>query len=254
MPSQTASHLGPALADPGTDKRLEILRLVGECGSISEAARRAGVSYKAGWQAVDTLSNLAGARLVERAVGGAGGGGAHLTPAGEQLLRMATRLAQARQQVIASLAGGEALAAGALPALALRTSLRNQLPCTVLALRPGQGMAVVRLDLGGGQTLDSRVTRESVQLLGLRRGASVLALFKATAVRITATADPAPGVNLLPGTVVRAGRATAAAELALQLPGGSRVVGFAAPGHGLRSGDAACAALEPASVVIAVAS
>ena len=77
--------LAGALGQASADKRVEILRRVAALGSISQAARAAGVSYKAAWQALDTLSNLAGTPLVERAVGGAGGGGARLTPAGEQV-------------------------------------------------------------------------------------------------------------------------------------------------------------------------
>ena len=84
--------LGHALAD----KRIDILRQIGTCGSISQAARAVGVSYKAAWQAVDTLTNLAGTPLVARAVGGAGGGGAQLTEAGHQLLAAADAMAQAR--------------------------------------------------------------------------------------------------------------------------------------------------------------
>jgi molybdate transport repressor ModE-like protein len=64
------------------DKRLEILHLVALHGSISQAARVAGVSYKAAWQAIHTLTNLAGEPLVDSSVGGAGGGGARLTTAG----------------------------------------------------------------------------------------------------------------------------------------------------------------------------
>ena len=61
------------------DKRLLILQLVGEHGSISQAARTAGISYKAAWQAIHTLTNLAGEPLVDSSVGGTGGGGARLT-------------------------------------------------------------------------------------------------------------------------------------------------------------------------------
>ena len=53
-PLQYAQALGHEVAD----KRLDILRRIGEVGSISEAARGAGVSYKAAWQALETLSNL----------------------------------------------------------------------------------------------------------------------------------------------------------------------------------------------------
>ncbi|MFT4240886.1 MAG: LysR family transcriptional regulator, partial [Acidovorax sp.] len=79
-----ALSLTGALGHELTDKRIAILRQIAEGGSISQAARAVGVSYKAAWQAVDTLTNLAGAPLVARAVGGAGGGGAQLTEAGRQ--------------------------------------------------------------------------------------------------------------------------------------------------------------------------
>ena len=95
-PSQAA--LSEAFGHAPSDKRLEVLRRVGETGSISQAARDAGISYKAAWQAIDTLSNLSGQPLVERTVGGVGGGGARITPQGLQLLAMADELARARQQ------------------------------------------------------------------------------------------------------------------------------------------------------------
>ena len=50
----TAAALGHGPAD----KRLEILQLVGRHGSISQAARSAGVSYKAAWQAIDTPGSV----------------------------------------------------------------------------------------------------------------------------------------------------------------------------------------------------
>ncbi len=56
--ARSIARIDDALRHEAVDKRLQILRLVGECGSISEAARRAGVSYKAAWQAVDTLGNV----------------------------------------------------------------------------------------------------------------------------------------------------------------------------------------------------
>ena len=64
------------------DKRINILRRIHETGSISEAARLSNVSYKAAWQALETLTNLAGVPLVEKEVGGSKGGGTKLTAAG----------------------------------------------------------------------------------------------------------------------------------------------------------------------------
>lgn len=259
MPTRPhATRSTPALADAlgqaSTDKRIDILRRLGECGSISEAARQAGVSYKAAWQALETLSNLAGTPLLAKAVGGSGGGGARLTAAGEEVLRAAGRLAAARAAALHP--GSPAPNAQVQPAraaLALRTSLRNQLPCTVQALRQTGGQVRVALALPGGQVLQARITRESAQLLQLAAGLPVLALCKATAVTVAATLPVAEGRNLLAGTVLRASRAAGGGEVALQLPGLLSLVGFAGPGSGLRAGHGAVAAVDEAAVVIAMA-
>jgi molybdate transport system regulatory protein len=104
--------LADALGHPSSDKRIDILRRIGQVGSISEAARGAGVSYRAAWQALDTLSNLAGLPLLEKLVGGSGGGGARLTPAGLRLLEAADRLNQARTAVLAQIDANPGLAGG----------------------------------------------------------------------------------------------------------------------------------------------
>src|SRR5690606_13067145 len=96
-------QLEAALGHDATDKRIDVLRRIGAVGSISEAARGAGISYKAAWQAIETLGNLAGMALVEKAVGGSGGGGAQLTPAGHRVLRAFDLLAAARQAVLTQL-------------------------------------------------------------------------------------------------------------------------------------------------------
>ena len=96
-----SDSLHQALGHAISDKRLEVLRRVAETGSISQAARDAGISYKAAWQAMDTLTSLSGVALVERTVGGSGGGGARITAQGLALLALADELARARQAVLA---------------------------------------------------------------------------------------------------------------------------------------------------------
>src|SRR2546427_274590 len=130
------SDLVPALGHDLADRRIAILRHIAAGHSISQAAREAGVSYKAAWQALDVLTNLAGRALVERSVGGAGGGGARITEAGQSLLAMADALEQARAQVLQRF-GGPAGVSPAAPGLGLglRTSMRNLWPCRVGALQ-----------------------------------------------------------------------------------------------------------------------
>ncbi|MDO8717824.1 MAG: TOBE domain-containing protein [Polaromonas sp.] len=248
-------QLTNALGYEVADKRLDILRRIGEAGSISEAARGAGVSYKAAWQAIDTLSNLAGTALLERTVGGAGGGGAQLTPAGRQLLQAAQWLAHARAQVLARL---DCRPAGALAgvtrfaALGLRTSMRNQLPCTVAALRShGQAMRV-ELALADGSALFSRITRESAELLALQPGQAVLALCKATAVDVVRAGEPVQGRNRLQGHVTRCARAAAGGEASLALGSGLQLVGFVGPASGVKARSPALAYVDEAAVVVAL--
>jgi molybdate transport system regulatory protein len=243
------NHLHNALGHTASDKRLDILRRIGEVGSISQAAREAGVSYKAAWQAVDTLSNLAGSPLLEKVVGGSGGGGARLTPEGHTLLAAADRLHTARTAVVAQLDGRPALGAAAL---ALRTSMRNTLPCSVHRVQPQAGAMNVQLQLPDGQMVTARITRESAQLLGLTKGLNVLALCKATAVTVSAPADDTlhDNTNGVQGTVSRLPAAGRAGEVSLRLGADLHLVGFAAAGHGLRKGDVALAHFDWAALVI----
>lgn len=269
---KAALPLAEVLGFEASDKRIDILRRIGQVGSISEAARGAGVSYKAAWQALETLGNLAGLPLVEKVVGGSGGGGAVLSAAGQRVLQAADALAQARAQALANLdasagSGAATATASSRAASALRTSMRNQFACTVGTLRPVQGQVRVQLLLAReGEVplvMHARITRESVQLLGLRPGLPVLALCKATAVRIASqaararTAKP-EATNLWTGVVTRASRAAAGGEVSLRLSSesgssGPHIVGFAAAGHGLRAGQVAAISLEESAVVIAAA-
>lgn len=249
------------------DKRIDILRQIGACGSISQAARAVGVSYKAAWQAVDTLTNLAGTPLVARAVGGAGGGGAQLTEAGHQLLAAADAMAQARGAVL-SRWQATPHAGPALARLAVRTSMRNQLPCVVERLLVQGQIVGVQLRLGvdgvggaDGAVLASRITRESAELLDLQPGLAVQALCKATAVRVerggrlasAAAVANAPGTHRLPAKATRVVRGESGDEVSAELVGGLQMVGFAAPGSGLRAGSPVVLVVEDNAVVLALA-
>lgn len=246
-----------ALGHGPADRRLAVLREVGRAGSISQAARSVGVSYKAAWQALDTLSNLAGAPLVERAVGGAGGGGARLTPAGHELLAAAGAMDAARSQLAAQWRPGGAAGAAAL-ALTVRTSMRNQWPCTVVALQASG--PVVRVQLAGGAPAEAalcvwaRITRESSELLALRPGLAVQVLCKATAVRVLAA--PGQGAsapdNHWAGRAVRVARGELGDEVAAQLAAGVQMVGLAPPGSRLRAGSRVLLTIDESAVALAL--
>ncbi|MBC7609667.1 MAG: LysR family transcriptional regulator [Polaromonas sp.] len=263
--SASTISLSTALSYEPADKRIEILRLVGENGSISQAARDAKVSYKAAWQAIDTLTNLAGVVLVERAVGGSGGGGANITPAGEKLLAIARLLSDTRSQVFASFRTNELLLPNALPhalpvisSMSVRTSMRNQLPCRVQKLDVQGQVVRVYLQLVGSADSDllvSRITKASAELLGLKKNHEVLALCKATSVQVGALQADLPKSNLqnLPGQALRISRGAAGDEVSLLLDSGLQLVGFAPAGSGLKAKARVNAVVEESAVVIALA-
>ena len=243
-----------AFGNEVADKRLDILRRLRDAGSISEAARGAGVSYKAAWQAIEVLSNLAGAALVDKAVGGSGGGGARLTPAGEQLLDAAQLFAQARKNVFSLLEKrhGNALNLSSLAGLGLRTSMRNQLPCRIQSIETRASATWVQLELPNGALLLSKITQESAELLGLHVGMQALALCKASAVTVCAQADGLGEHNQLWGTLMGNSDAEPGTEVSARLTPGLQIVGFAGDGAVLRPGQTIVAWVDVASLVIAL--
>ena len=139
-----------------------------------------------------------------------------------------------------------------LGGLGLRTSMRNNLPCLIHSLHKIDATVRVMLDLGAGSLIASRITQESAQLLGLRPGMRVLALCKATGVKIGLKLKAQDGLNLLHGQVTRMSRSTKGGEVSVQILTGQQLVGFAAPQSGLRPGMTVCATVEEAGVVIAL--
>ena len=81
-------------------------------GSISAAARELGMDYKRAWLLLDSINRAFVTPAVERVTGGPGGGGAVLTPFGEDLLARYRRLeAAATKQAAADLKALEKKAA-----------------------------------------------------------------------------------------------------------------------------------------------
>ena len=245
----SSSSLLQALGHPLSDRRLQVLRALGECGSISQAARQVGVSYKAAWQAIDTLSNLVGVPVVQKSVGGAGGGGAKLTQAGQDLLRAAQVMAQARGAVMQQLQ-----AHVAVPSLGMQTSMRNQWPCVVDRVEVAGPLALVHVhSLHGQVPLTARITSESAQLLGLHSGMRVLAMCKATAVQVLAW-EKVRRAGCWPAKAMRVTQGALGDEVAVQLHQGLQWVGFASAGSGLRAGRKVLVHVPPSALVLALES
>lgn len=66
--------------------RVQLLEAIAATGSISAAAEQLQIPYRRAWEKVQEIEHGLGQKAVDTAIGGAGGGGAHLTEAGRQAI------------------------------------------------------------------------------------------------------------------------------------------------------------------------
>jgi molybdate transport system regulatory protein len=226
MPSLLTQHI---VRRP---QRIALLQHIAEQGSITRAAKSAGLSYKAAWDAIDELNNLAQKPLVERSIGGKGGGGAKLSSEGQRVLRLYQRLQALQAQVLE--AAEDASDLDLLGRLMLRTSARNQLHGTVQAITAHGCNDLIRLELAGGLTLQAQITHDSTLRLELDVGTEVVALIKAGWLELLAPEQPETlGYNCLEGRI----------EGLLDTEDGPSEVRISLP-----SGQTLCALAEPAQL------
>src|SRR4051794_15948752 len=82
----SALKLETRLGGIANPRWMDLLGGLEDSRSITAAAKSAGLSYKAAWDAIEAMNNLAGKAIVATSVGGKGGGGAQLTSHGRELL------------------------------------------------------------------------------------------------------------------------------------------------------------------------
>lgn len=245
----------------GGSARLDLLANIAACGSITHAAKASKMSYKAAWDAIDAMNNLAGEPLVARAAGGKGGGRTSLTARGAQLVENFRLIEREHRRFMAELnSQAEGLADDYLlmRRMAMKTSARNQFLGTVARLQPGAVNDEVELDIAGGARLVATLTQESTGSLGLAVGSEAFALVKASSVIIVTEADGArfSARNQLTGTVARLMAGAVNTEVVLDLPGGASIAAIitndSATSLALAPGMTATAIFKASSVIVGV--
>jgi molybdate transport system regulatory protein len=236
-------------------ERIALLEAVARLGSISAAAKEAGLSYKGAWDGVQALNNLFDAPLVSAAPGGKSGGAAQVTPRGQAVIR-AFRAAE--REVGAAFARLESDLSGdaeLLWSLGLRTSARNALRGVVTAVEGDGVTALVTLSLGEGLALRSSITRRSAEDLDLAPGRPAIALIKSSFVRIGEGAHGEGDDNRLAGEIVDREAGETSAELTIALAAGKSLVATLKPDDaawGLAVGVQVEARIAASDVILAV--
>lgn len=258
---EVSTELGAFLGDT----RVRLLEAIAEHGSITQAARHVPLSYKAAWDAVDAMNNLADQPLVLRSTGGRAGGGTTLTEHGRRVVAMYRAVEAEYQRALDRLAEQFAdLPGGDMPSfqrllrrLSVRTSARNQFVGRVSGLREGPVDFEVLVRLDEQTELAAVVTRTSAENLKLAIGSEVIALVKSSSLLLLTD----PGLRLsarnqLWGTVSRIVEGPVNAEVTLDLGRGRSATAVVTRGSvealGLALGARACAAFKVSSVILAV--
>jgi molybdate transport system regulatory protein len=246
------------LANP---RWMALLGSIDDTRSITAAAKAASLSYKAAWDAIDAMNNLAGKPVVATSVGGKGGGGARLTPHGRQLLATYRAIEVENEHFVASMNARLGRAARGIPALgrlSMRTSARNQWAGKVTRLRHGAVNDEIEIKLAGGDRIVAVITHESTENLGLEVGRDAYALVKASSVivgkgggaRLRLSAS-----NQLAGKITRITPGTVNTEVVIGLRGSHTVAAVvtnvSAQELDLKVGQKAVAIIKASSVIVA---
>lgn len=240
--------------------RIDLLRRIAETGSISQAAKSIGMSYKQAWDSVDAMNNLSAQPLVRRRTGGRHGGGTELTDEGRRLIAVYEAAEQEHRRFLERLSRSikdfdqfHSL----LGVLNMKVSARNHLRGVVSNVKLGAVNAEVTLDING-TPLVAIITNESVASLGLSMGSEAFALIKASFV-ILCTEDGGlrtSARNRLCGTIDHVTEGAVNTEVVLGLDGGARIASIitneSAKELGLKAGDRACALIKAPHVILAV--
>lgn len=246
-------------ASPSGRRRFELLQAIAATGSILQASKAVGMSYKGAWDAIDALNNGADEALVHRVAGGKRGGGTQLTARGQELLALYEKVRSEQHQLVARIEREHANASRDLPMLgrlSMLSSARNQLAGRVVEIQTGAVNDQVTMELSGGGRLVATITRESTRLLQLKRGTPLTALIKAPWIMLAAAGGTlaCSAANRLEGLVRGIKRGAINAEVVLELPGGQTLAAIVTEDSidalGLRRGQPAIALFNASSVIL----
>ena len=247
---------------PGSENpAIGLLEKIEACGSINQAAKAVGISYKSAWEQLNALNNLSPRSLVVRQAGGSGGGGTILTDEGRVLLQRVRMLRRELQAFMTFFGDQPEEAFNTLKTLRrieMKVSARNVWTGRVVCVGKGTVNSIVEVALKGGDTVAAVITNNSVERLGLAPGIEVLAMVKAPSVMVGRDCQKSKlsARNILTGTISHIDHGAVNDVVTIDLNGGSTVTAIitseSVRSLGLALGVEASAIIKASSVILAV--
>ena len=153
------------------------MEAIKEVKSISKAAKKVGMSYRYVWNYLAKIEKTLQEPVVQTYKGGRkGGGGAHLTELGENLLKEYKRI----EDYVGEIIGDEEY----WEAVGLKISARNRLKGTVQEVDKGVVTAKVKIKIDKPVVVTAIISKEAVEELDIKAGDNVEAVIKATEVMV----------------------------------------------------------------------
>lgn len=259
---QAQLRMGVGGQDFAGSRRIALLHAIGEHGSITQGAKAAGLSYKAAWDAVDAMNNLAGEPLVVRSAGGKRGGGTRLTERGRQLVDGFQLIEVAQKRFVEQMAqhpqGSPAQRALLQRISTPKTSARNTYFGRISRITGGAVNDELEIEIAPSLHLVAIVTHESVEQLALVLGCEVFALVMAASVLVSSASDSVKfsARNQWAGQVSRITPGVVNCEVVIELAGSITVAAIltqaSSQALGLQVGSAASAVFKASSVIVGV--
>ncbi|MGD0961434.1 MAG: TOBE domain-containing protein [Methylomonas sp.] len=247
----------------GIDKRIiSLLKAIAANGSINQAAKQIGLSYKGAWLILERANNLSPQALITTAIGGSKGGGSSLTPVGMALLNLFSEIETKHQAFLDGINRDLIDNADLLMLLnrmEIKTSAENQLSAKITAITPGTVNAQLVATLKGGTRIVLTESQAVLDEFNLQVGDDVLLLINGSDITLLTDMDQCAvsTPNLLPGKVVRIQTDNINAEVIMRLECGETLLTHityeSAVNLGLEPGIHAYAAFNGGAAVLCVA-
>ncbi|PXZ05921.1 TOBE domain-containing protein [Gilliamella apicola] len=169
-------------------RRIDLLRAIEQSGSLSQAAKQIGISYKTAWDAINEINQLAPKPFLITATGGKNGGGTKLSAYAVRFIQLYDLLTQLQYKAFNILNDDNILLDDILKItakLSLQTSARNQIYGSVSSIEATHIAGLVKVKLNDNQTeLKAYITQQSIKRLKLNIDKTVLLLIKAPLIEL----------------------------------------------------------------------
>jgi molybdate transport system regulatory protein len=236
--------------------RVELLRKIDEIGSIHSASKAMKMSYKAAWDMLKQMNELADKPLLEKQIGGKGGGGTKLTPYAYELIGTFEKFSKLHRSFMdrfKKAGDSPEKLQSILNRTFLTTSARNQFLCKVVNIDKNDIASTITMSLNKKILFRSVITTKSLLNMGLDPGKDIYAIIKSNDIQIVLSEEQSED-NYIDGEITYIDESEKNAEVHLKTDEGVLFVALVKKGEiaELKIGTKAFAMIKKENILIGI--